>query len=103
MNCGKTIFLTTAVWLGATTVSPARPQSEPDITVRKVPSVATANVAHLASSSKGAGALRSTRTEDENYTETRLGTSCLTELSLRRCDLVATPPKLRVCAAACLR
>ena len=95
MNCGKTIFLTTAVWLGATTVSPARPQSEPDNTVRKVPSVATADVAHLASSSKGAGALRPTRTEDENYTETRLGKSLLKNLTLDQRELWASPAKLR--------
>lgn len=95
MNCGKAIFLTTAVWLGATTVSPAWPQSEPDDNVRSAPSVATAENARAASSSKRASVSRSVGAEDENYTETRLGMSLLKNLTLDQRDLWASPARLR--------
>jgi len=95
MNCGKAIFLTTAIWFAATTVSPARPQSGPGDTVRSAPSAARAESADAASSSKRAPVLPSPQTEEENYTETRLGKSLLKNFTLDQRELWASPAKLR--------
>jgi hypothetical protein len=93
MNCGKAMFLTIAAWLGAMTVSPAWPQSKPDKTVRSVSSAAMAG--NPAGASTSTRALRRARTEDENYTETRLGMSLLKDVLRDQRDFWTSPAKLR--------
>ena len=89
------MFLTMAAWLGAMPVSPAWPQSEPDSTVRSASSAAIAEDEAAASSSTRARALRLARTEDANYTETRLGRSLLKNVLRDQRDFWASPAKLR--------
>jgi Capsule assembly protein Wzi/PAP2 superfamily len=90
-----TIMVITAAWLGATTVSPAWPQSEPESTVRSASNTVAAENTNATSGAKRAPALSSSSTEDENYSETRLGTSLLKNLALDQRDLWTSPAKLR--------
>jgi Capsule assembly protein Wzi/PAP2 superfamily len=92
MNSVNAMFVMTAVWLGTATVSPAWPQSELDNTVRIT---ATAENPDVASSSKRARALRSERSEGENYTKARFGMSLVKNMTLDQRELWASPAKLR--------
>ncbi len=92
MNCGIAIFMTAAVWLGATTVSFAWPQSEQEEAVRSTSGAAPAE----SSSAKSSRVLRSERADVENFTQTRLGISLLKNLTLDQRDLWTSPAKLRL-------
>src|SRR5258708_32901381 len=92
MNFGMSSVWTAAAWLGATTVSSAWPQSEQEEAVRNTSSVAPAE----SSSAKSSRVLRSERTDDESFTQTRLGISLLKNLTLDQRDIWTSPTKLRL-------